>query len=135
MFIRCWFCELYRFNLSKYYVGGHDRDYICSQSHENGMSKCDDLPAYVYNGQRCNLSAVDVQIAWNVTDSSTLSQETTAGCVNWNQYYSSCRPVGNNPFLGAISFDNIGLAWVAIFQVRNDRSVFTAIRPNRLLAS
>jgi len=103
-----------RFNLSEYYVAEHEKDYICSQSHESGMSKCDDLPAYKYRGQRCNLSASDVQVPWNGMDTSTPPD---AACVNWNQYYTSCRPVGNNPFLGAISFDNIGLAWVAIFQV------------------
>ncbi|ESO07430.1 hypothetical protein HELRODRAFT_170765 [Helobdella robusta] len=38
-------------------------------------------------------------------------------CINWNQYYTECKPLGDNPFLGSISFDNIGMAWVAIFQV------------------
>ena len=38
-------------------------------------------------------------------------------CVNWNQYYSNCAPGPENPFKGAISFDNIGYAWIAIFQV------------------
>ena len=84
------------------------------------MTKCDDLPAYVYDGRRCNLSADDVQLSWNGSWTSTPPD---VGCVNWNQYYSSCRPVGNNPFLGAISFDNIGLAWVAIFQVRKTTPV------------
>ena len=39
-------------------------------------------------------------------------------CINWNQYYTECQPLHENPFSGAISFDNIGLAWVAIFLVR-----------------
>ena len=39
------------------------------------------------------------------------------GCVNWNQYYTKCTTGPTNPFHGAISFDNIGLAWVAIFLV------------------
>ena len=39
-------------------------------------------------------------------------------CINWNQYYTECQPLHDNPFSGAISFDNIGLAWVAIFLVR-----------------
>lgn len=39
-------------------------------------------------------------------------------CINWNQYYTECTPGEHNPFSGAISFDNIGLAWVAIFLVR-----------------
>lgn len=38
-------------------------------------------------------------------------------CVNWNQYYTNCTQLGGNPFQGTISFDNIGLAWVAIFLV------------------
>lgn len=42
---------------------------------------------------------------------------TDHSCVNWNQYYTNCTQLGNNPFQGTISFDNIGLAWVAIFLV------------------
>lgn len=38
-------------------------------------------------------------------------------CINWNQYYNVCRSGGSNPHNGAISFDNIGYAWIAIFQV------------------
>jgi len=38
-------------------------------------------------------------------------------CVNWNQYYSKCANVGVNPEYDTISFDNILIAWVAIFQV------------------
>ena len=33
------------------------------------------------------------------------------------QYYTKCTTGPTNPFHGAISFDNIGLAWVAIFLV------------------
>ena len=39
-------------------------------------------------------------------------------CINWNQYYTECRAGPENPFKGAISFDNIGYAWIAIFQDR-----------------
>lgn len=42
---------------------------------------------------------------------------TETSCVNWNQYYTNCTQLGGNPFQGTISFDNIGLAWVAIFLV------------------
>ncbi|XP_013929377.1 PREDICTED: voltage-dependent T-type calcium channel subunit alpha-1H-like, partial [Thamnophis sirtalis] len=38
-------------------------------------------------------------------------------CVNWNQYYNVCRTGDLNPHNGAINFDNIGYAWIAIFQV------------------
>ena len=39
-------------------------------------------------------------------------------CVNWNRFFSSCNASAKNPFMGAISFDNIGFSWVAIFQVQ-----------------
>ena len=39
------------------------------------------------------------------------------GCVNWNMFYTNCNIGPHNPFHGAVSFDNIGLAWVAIFLV------------------
>lgn len=100
-------------NLSSYYQAGDSdvRDFICSQPEDNGMTKCNELPPYVGpSGQNCNGTA----LPWN----SASAADTGGECVNWNQYYSDCRPVGNNPFQGAISFDNIGLAWVAIFQVR-----------------
>ena len=92
-----------------YGAGENEKDYICSQPDDNGMTKCSELPPYVYEGRRCNGSAVPFS---NNTPSSSSDV-----CVNWNQYYSLCKPVGSNPFQGAISFDNIGLAWVAIFQV------------------
>lgn len=38
-------------------------------------------------------------------------------CINWNQYYNVCRSGEFNPHNGAINFDNIGYAWIAIFQV------------------
>ncbi len=43
--------------------------------------------------------------------------ENETDCINWNQYYEDCKAGDKNPFHGAISFDNIGLAWVAIFLV------------------
>ena len=40
-------------------------------------------------------------------------------CINLSSYYTECRAGADNPFQGAITFDNILLAWVAIFQVSN----------------
>lgn len=54
------------------------------------------------------------------------NEPTNESCVNWNQYYTDCRPGDKNPFQGAISFDNIGLAWVAIFLVSERRPVIKA---------
>jgi len=98
---------MYRVNLSDYYMSDVDKDFICSHPNDSGMTKCVDLPLYVHHGKRCNESAAPHSHNLPVNDS----------CVNWNQYYTACRAVGSNPFQGAISFDNIGLAWVAIFQV------------------
>ena len=98
-------------NLTDYYIGEHERDFICSQAEDSGMTKCTDLPEYLYNGRRCNGSALP----------HGTSLPTNGSCVNWNQFYTLCKPVGSNPFQGAISFDNIGLAWVAIFQVSRIR--------------
>uniref|UniRef100_A0A3P9KPV4 Calcium channel, voltage-dependent, T type, alpha 1H subunit a n=1 Tax=Oryzias latipes TaxID=8090 RepID=A0A3P9KPV4_ORYLA len=39
------------------------------------------------------------------------------GCVNWNQYYNVCHAGEFNPHKGAVNFDNIGYASIAIFQV------------------
>ena len=69
------------------------------------MHKCDDLPPFEENHVECAAS-IESGLK-NGTD-----------CINWNMYYSDCRPGERNPFHGAISFDNIGLAWVAIFLVR-----------------
>ncbi|XP_071550558.1 voltage-dependent T-type calcium channel subunit alpha-1G-like [Panulirus ornatus] len=84
-----------------------EKDYICSLPKDNGMHKCQDLPPTKYQGKQCNDSAL----------LHVFNEPTNESCVNWNQYYTDCRPGDRNPFQGAISFDNIGLAWVAIFLV------------------
>ena len=97
---------LFRFMLPEYYEPESLREFVCSDPEGSGMAKCSNLPRTVLNSVECNLTAdLYDQAISNLT------------CVNWNQYYTSCRPSGPNPFHGGISFDNIGLAWVAIFQV------------------
>lgn len=57
---------------------------------------------------------------WNRLESAvsnSYNYPTNSSCVNWNQYYTNCTQLGRNPFHGTISFDNIGMAWVAIFLV------------------
>ncbi|KAH9513030.1 Voltage-dependent T-type calcium channel subunit alpha-1H [Bulinus truncatus] len=83
-------------------------EYICSPLSDSGISKCRDLPPYVYEGFTCNASVRNDSLNINTNGSA---------CVNWNQYYTKCLNRAVNPFQGAVSFDNIGLAWVAIFQV------------------
>ncbi|XP_071106235.1 voltage-dependent T-type calcium channel subunit alpha-1G-like isoform X3 [Haliotis cracherodii] len=82
-------------------------DYICSQEGMSGMRTCGNIPPFEFEGFKCNGSAKEY----------SNNTPTSESCVNWNQYYSTCQPGDRNPFRGAISFDNIGLAWVAIFQV------------------
>lgn len=95
--------------MEKYYtpkLALNKNEYICSKQNESGMKKCVELPLYIYEGITCNASAKEGN-----------NTPTNQSCVDWNQYYTKCEPHGNNPFMGAVSFDNIGLAWVAIFQV------------------
>lgn len=95
-------------SLPPYYVPMKEyEDYICARPGESGMRRCENLPRYQFEGIKCNGTAKPFR---NNTP-------TNSSCVNWNQYYTVCDAGDKNPFQGAISFDNIGLAWVAIFQV------------------
>ncbi|MEQ2217954.1 hypothetical protein XENOCAPTIV_026895 [Xenoophorus captivus] len=72
------------------------------------MRECSSIPKlYDEVGQQCSL---DID-SYNSTDNTT--------CVNWNQYYTNCSAGLINPFKGAINFDNICYAWIAIFQLRS----------------
>ncbi|XP_077490512.1 voltage-dependent T-type calcium channel subunit alpha-1G-like [Amblyomma americanum] len=95
--------------ISSYYQGlDAEKDYICSTDKDNGMHRCSGLPPLVLpSGLTCNASA----------QPHSANAPTNASCVNWNQYYTNCTAGDKNPFQGSISFDNIGLAWVAIFLV------------------
>jgi hypothetical protein len=98
-----------------------DRDFICSKPEDNGMHLCNDLPHFKVGDMVCNDSAVV----------GSTNAPTEKSCVNWNQYYTECKASPYNPFQGTISFDNIGLAWVAIFLV----SIFNHNHLNRVLYS
>ncbi|CAM1312536.1 CACNA1G (predicted) [Pycnogonum litorale] len=94
--------------LSNYYTTfEQEKDYICTLPKDNGMHECKFLLPTKHGDKICNASAA--QFSNNTP--------TNSSCVNWNQYYTLCRAGERNPFQGAISFDNIGLAWVAIFLV------------------
>uniref|UniRef100_A0A8C9WCX2 Calcium voltage-gated channel subunit alpha1 I n=1 Tax=Scleropages formosus TaxID=113540 RepID=A0A8C9WCX2_SCLFO len=69
-----------------------ERPFICSLAADNGIMSCQDVPA------RHDAFAVGL-------------------CINWNQYYTRCHTGHSNPHKGAINFDNIGYAWIVIFQV------------------
>lgn len=91
--------------LRNYYHVDDESPFICSQMGDNGMRHCNSIPRLHEEGLQCQLDMG----AYNSTDNTT--------CVDWNQYYTNCSAGDDNPFKGAINFDNIGYAWIAIFQV------------------
>ncbi|XP_038568913.1 voltage-dependent T-type calcium channel subunit alpha-1I isoform X1 [Micropterus salmoides] len=99
--------------LSGYYRpdGTDDHPFICSMERENGMLRCTDVPRRRVAGTSCFLGAEEARPGMG------LRVDETASCVNWYQYYNECRAGEINPHKGAINFDNIGYAWIAIFQV------------------
>ncbi|XP_059414486.1 voltage-dependent T-type calcium channel subunit alpha-1H-like isoform X3 [Carassius carassius] len=99
--------------MSPYYMNeeGEDNPFICSTNKENGMLRCSQVPPFK-EGVECTLNASPLGHAYSGLDGTSNSS-----CVNWNQYYSECKPGELNPHKGAVNFDNIGYAWIAIFQV------------------
>ena len=77
------------------------------------MTKCSEIPKFREGNRTCELD-IESYNARKALNDSKLANE----CINWNQYYKFCNVSDKNPFAGSISFDNIGLAWVVIFQVR-----------------
>ncbi|KFU94109.1 Voltage-dependent T-type calcium channel subunit alpha-1I, partial [Chaetura pelagica] len=73
-----------------------ENPFICSSHRENGMQKCSNIPTRKEYKLECTLSM----------DSYTPSL-----------YNPVCMAGDVNPHNGAINFDNIGYAWIAIFQV------------------
>ncbi|XP_049668023.1 voltage-dependent T-type calcium channel subunit alpha-1G isoform X12 [Accipiter gentilis] len=108
---RCFFPENfsipYTVDLERYYQTENEDEnpFICSQPRENGMRYCRSIPTRREEGLECTL------------DYYSYNDTTNTSCVNWNQYYTNCSAGEHNPFKGAINFDNIGYAWIAIFQV------------------
>ncbi|XP_063315039.1 voltage-dependent T-type calcium channel subunit alpha-1G [Pelobates fuscus] len=95
------------FELERYYRTENEDEnpFICSQTKENGMQYCRNIPVQRMEGLEC------------ILDYNSFNYSTNTSCVNWNQYYTNCSAGEHNPFKGAINFDNIGYAWIAIFQV------------------
>nr|XP_034986572.1 voltage-dependent T-type calcium channel subunit alpha-1H [Zootoca vivipara] len=89
-----------------------ENPFICSSHRDNGMQKCSSIPNRKEYKVECTLS----MDSYN-QNSYTLDFSSRNACINWNQYYNICRTGDLNPHNGAINFDNIGYAWIAIFQV------------------
>lgn len=109
------FLSFLSYNLTDFYIPSFDEpDFVCAMDGVPGMQSCnsESIPPLkdLVSGRECTLSYEEYL---NETKRSNNSN----ACVNWNQYYSQCRQEGDNPSWGAIGFDNIFIAWVAIFQV------------------
>uniref|UniRef100_A0A8C4PSM2 Voltage-dependent T-type calcium channel subunit alpha n=1 Tax=Equus asinus asinus TaxID=83772 RepID=A0A8C4PSM2_EQUAS len=108
---RCFLPENFTLvDLERYYQTENEDEnpFICSQPRENGMRSCRSVPTLRGEGGGGPPCGLDYE-AYNSSSNTT--------CVNWNQYYTNCSAGEHNPFKGAINFDNIGYAWIAIFQV------------------
>lgn len=114
--------RMYNMSISPYYMTeeGEDSPFICSAARENGMLRCHDVPPYAEGGAECSLAA-SLQSSALTGSAPAVGGASVNGCVNWNQYYNVCRPGDLNPHKGAVNFDNIGYAWIAIFQVRGEK--------------
>ncbi|CAH1116001.1 unnamed protein product [Phaedon cochleariae] len=93
-----------------YFYKPVETDYICSKNNNSGMHFCTDLPPFK-NGTNppCNLTVEEKNLP-QYRDNDTF-------CIDWHKYYTYCEGNNSNPFQDTISFDNIGLAWIAIFLV------------------
>ncbi|XP_059582172.1 voltage-dependent T-type calcium channel subunit alpha-1I-like [Alligator mississippiensis] len=102
--------------LPPYYQPEEDDEmpFICSLSGDNGIMGCHEIPPLKERGHECCLDKDDYYYYNSVRQEFNVS----GMCVNWNQYYNVCRTGNTNPHKGAINFDNIGYAWIVIFQVR-----------------
>ncbi|KAL2101390.1 hypothetical protein ACEWY4_003151 [Coilia grayii] len=97
-----------------------ERPFICSLGQDNGIVRCSDVPTRREGGHECCLDKEDVlhRQALGLGPEPLNGSASIMGlCVNWNQYYTRCHTGSSNPHKGAINFDNIGYAWIVIFQV------------------
>uniref|UniRef100_A0A8C1LZU1 Calcium voltage-gated channel subunit alpha1 Ia n=1 Tax=Cyprinus carpio TaxID=7962 RepID=A0A8C1LZU1_CYPCA len=98
-----------------------ERPFICSLAQDNGIMSCRDVPTRREGGRECCLDKEDAlhRQALGLSAEPLVNGSASAMglCVNWNQYYTRCHTGHTNPHKGAINFDNIGYAWIVIFQV------------------
>ncbi|XP_054445155.1 voltage-dependent T-type calcium channel subunit alpha-1H isoform X1 [Pteronotus mesoamericanus] len=92
---------------------GDENPFICSSHRDNGMQKCSHIPSRRELRVECTLGWE----AYGQPQAEGMGSTGHNACINWNQYYNVCRSGDSNPHNGAINFDNIGYAWIAIFQV------------------
>jgi len=99
--------------LRAFYIPPDQDSFVCSHPQSSGMTKCSEIPKLRRGNMTCELDFYSS----NDPSIKNSNKSTNGGCINWNQYYKFCNVSDKNPYSGSISFDNIGLAWVVIFQV------------------
>ncbi|XP_076122841.1 voltage-dependent T-type calcium channel subunit alpha-1H [Alosa pseudoharengus] len=123
---RCFLADENLSNLSfldSYYMDeeGEESPFICSLPKDNGMQHCTDVPAYKEPGKECQLiPPPPFQALANLGAGLAMGAGMGGSgnsCINWNLYYNVCKAGDKNPHNDAVNFDNIGFAWIAIFQV------------------
>lgn len=111
---------LFSYNLTDFYIPSFDNpDFVCAVNGVPGMQTCisEFIPALKNENRECTLT-------YEGYINQSRRSNNSNNCINWNQYYTVCRKEGDNPSWGAIGFDNIFIAWVAIFQVCSASSSF-----------
>ncbi|XP_062421539.1 voltage-dependent T-type calcium channel subunit alpha-1H-like [Pungitius pungitius] len=112
---RCFLGEdpaaMYNVSLSPYYVTkyGELQPFLCSPEDMSGLH-CAEVPPFRENEQVCSVAPAASSVFG-------LTGAGTNACVNWNVLYNVCLAGAQNPNDGATNFDNIGYAWISIFQV------------------
>ncbi|CAF1659259.1 unnamed protein product, partial [Adineta ricciae] len=99
------------FQYRPFYMPPDQDSFVCSHPQSNGMTKCSEIPKLRKGNLTCELDFYAVKKEISEDPNKSIN-----GCINWNQYYKFCNVSDKNPYSGSISFDNIGLAWVVIFQ-------------------
>ncbi len=97
--------------LNAFYQPIDSDSFICTTG--SGMTKCSDIPVITEDNELCNGTMLSLSQVLNSSDTSNALDK----CINWNMYYKTCKASDLNPFKNSISFDNIGYAWLTIFQV------------------
>uniref|UniRef100_A0A8C4N2X3 Ion transport domain-containing protein n=1 Tax=Eptatretus burgeri TaxID=7764 RepID=A0A8C4N2X3_EPTBU len=96
--------------LPQYYQTEADvsNPFICSLPHDNGMQRCGGVLAYRPKSPRVPVC---------LPRHGHRGPNGSLACSDWGDLYTECHTGRVNPQNNAINFDNIGYAWIAIFQV------------------
>ncbi|XP_066934051.1 voltage-dependent T-type calcium channel subunit alpha-1H-like isoform X1 [Clytia hemisphaerica] len=98
-----------RSKFPEFYIPTTSVDYVCHLPHDFGSRSCDQIPKH-YDFKLC-------QTYYNLYDQKFENATANNSCLDARRYYRSCRQDGPNPYYGSVSFDNIALAFVFIYQV------------------